>query len=161
MRGRPHYELRRSGLLTLLVVAALLEAAWTVYLGWRLPRHYVAEDWGVAWVGLDTAQVAMLLCAAWAAWRRRALLVVFTTAAGTLLLVDAWFDVLTARSGDFGQSLSFAIFLEIPWAILLYWVTYRTMRQFTTEDYGGVPVRRLLIPRHVDPANPARDESQW
>ena len=147
MNGPSHIRLQRSGLLTLLVVSALLEAAWTVYLGWRLPRHYVADDWRMAWVGIDAAQVLTLLAAAWAAWQRRALLIVFSTAAGTLLLVDAWFDVMTARGSDLDQSLAF-LGLEIPWALLLFWVTYRVMLQFTKVHFDGVPVRRILIPTY-------------
>lgn len=150
MNGPSRLRLQRSSLLTSLIIAALLEAAWTVYLGWRLPRHYVADDWRMAWVGIDAAQVLMLFAAAWAAWQRRALLLVFTTAAGTLLLVDAWFDVMTARSGDLGQSVMFALFLEIPWALVLFWLTYRTMLQFTKVYFDGVPVRRIVIPRRTE-----------
>ncbi len=149
MNGPSHFRLQRSSLLTLLIVSALLEAAWTVYLGWRLPRHYIADDWRAAWVGLDAAQVLMLLGAAWAAWRRRALLIVFTTAAGTLLLVDAWFDVMTARGGDFDQSLAF-LFLEIPWALVLFWVSYRVMYQFANAHFDGVAVRKIMIPHHTE-----------
>lgn len=147
MNGPSHFRLQRSSLLTLLVVSALAEAAWTVYLGWRLPRHYVADDWRIAWVGLDAAQVVMLVGAAWAAWRRRALLIVFTTAAGTLLLVDAWFDVMTARGGDLDQSIAF-LFLEIPWALVLFYVSYRVMYQFAKAHFNGVAVRRIMIPQH-------------
>ena len=65
----------RDRLVVLLVVSALVEAVWTVYLGWRLPRHYVAHHWFLAWVGLDVAEIATLLATAWAAWRRRAVLI--------------------------------------------------------------------------------------
>ncbi|MHB1210015.1 MAG: hypothetical protein ACYC1I_09985 [Acidimicrobiales bacterium] len=149
MNGPSRFRLQRSGLLTLLVVSALIEAAWTVYLGWVLPRHYIADDWRAAWVGLDAAQVTMLVGAAWAAWRRRALLIVFTTAAGTLLLVDAWFDVMTARGGDFDQSLAF-LFLEVPWALVLFWVSYRVMYQFANAHFDGVAVRKIMIPQRVE-----------
>ncbi|MBW4078605.1 MAG: hypothetical protein HIU84_08900 [Acidobacteria bacterium] len=148
MNGPSHLRLQRSGLLTLLIASALIEAAWTVYLGWQLPRHYVADDWRLAWVGIDAAQVLMLLCAAWAAWRRRAILIVFTVASGTLLLVDAWFDVMTARGGDFDQSLAF-LFLEIPWALVMFWVSYRVMYQFANVHFNGVAVRKIMIPHHT------------
>jgi hypothetical protein len=116
--------------LTTLTVGALAETAWTAYLGLRLPRHYTAEHWDLAWVGLDTAQVLMLLLAAWAAWRRRAVLIVFACAAGTLLLVDAWFDVTTARYSDFEQS-AISLAIEIPSAIVLFWIAYRTFSRLT------------------------------
>jgi len=44
-----HLRLPRDPLLTLLASAAVLETGWTIYLGWRLPRHYVANHWDLAW----------------------------------------------------------------------------------------------------------------
>jgi len=123
----------RDLVLTYLTAGALLEIAWTVYLGWRLPRHYVANHWDWAWVGLDIAQVGLLLAAAWAAWRRRAVLIVFAVGSGTLLLVDAWFDVTTARYADLDQSLLLLIG-EVPGALVLFWIAWRVMRLLTSSD---------------------------
>jgi hypothetical protein len=150
-----HLRRPRDPLLTVLASAALLETAWTIYLGWRLPRHYVANHWDLAWVGLDVAQIAMLLLAAWAAWRGRALLILFASAAGTLLLVDAWFDVTTARHGGFMQSLIFALAIEIPSAIALFWITWRTIKQladtlFVDPAVKGVPIRKIRFARRSE-----------
>lgn len=138
MARYPRLRVPRDRLLTLLIFAALAEIAWTIYLGWRLPRQYVANHWDLAWVGLDTAQVLMLLAAAWAAWRRRALLILFATSAGTLLLLDAWFDVTTARHGDFGQSLLWALIVEVPSALALFWITRRTIQQVVRSTFADV-----------------------
>ncbi|HVB71314.1 MAG TPA: hypothetical protein VND83_07425 [Acidimicrobiales bacterium] len=114
----------RDTLLSTFAVVAVAETAWTVYLGVSLPRHYVANHWDLAWVGMDAAQVAVLLLAAWAAWRRRAVLIVFACASGTLLLVDAWFDVTTARYSDVDQSL-WSLVVELPLAAMMFWVARR------------------------------------
>jgi hypothetical protein len=132
--------------LTLLTGAASLEILWTIYIGIELPRHYVANHWNVAWVGLDVAQVIMIFATAWAAWRRRAILSLFATAAGTLLLVDAWFDVTTARRGDLLQSVLFALVLEVPWATVLFWLTRRTIRQISHDRYDDIPMSKMMIP---------------
>lgn len=147
-RQRP--QLRRSTFLALLTSAVALEAAWTVYIGWRLPREYVANHWDLAWVGIDIAQVFMLGAAAWAAWRRRALLILFASCAGTLLLVDAWFDVTTARRGDFRQSLIMALLVEIPSALILFWVTRRAVGLLARQAFDGSPIRRIKIPSPLD-----------
>lgn len=118
----------RWSLLRLLTLGAAAETAWTIYVGLDLPRHYVANHWDVAWVGLDVAQVAMLSCAAWAAWRRSTLLVIFSAVSATLLMTDAWFDVTTARRGDLLQGLMLALIVEIPSAVVLLWVSYRGLR---------------------------------
>ena len=118
----------RWSLLRLLIVGALLEGVWTVYVGIDLPRRYVANHWDLAWVGLDIAQIAMLVGAAWAGWRRSNLMVIFATASATLLSVDAWFDVTTARRGDLFQGLVLAGLVEVPSALVLIWVALRIVR---------------------------------
>lgn len=146
-----HRKLPRSTLLTVLTAAALAETVWTIYIGWRLPRHYVANHWDLAWVGLDVAQVIMLLLAAWAAWKRRALLISFAIASATLLVIDAWFDVTTARRGDVIQSLLMAFLLEIPLAVILLWVSQRAIRAVTSQIFEGTPVRRVILPGEPKP----------
>jgi hypothetical protein len=92
------------------------------------------------------------LLAAWAAWRGRALLILFATVAGTLLLVDAWFDVTTARRGGVAQSLIFALVIEIPSAMFLFWITWRTVKEladsiFVVPEVNGVPIRKIRLVR--------------
>ncbi|HEV2426979.1 MAG TPA: hypothetical protein VGS61_02030 [Acidimicrobiales bacterium] len=129
-------ERRRDVVLTTFSLAAVLETGWIVYLGWSLPRHYVANHWDIAWVGIDSFQVLTLLLSAWAAWRRRSVLVLFSCACGTLLVVDAWFDVLTARYSDLDTSLWF-LALEIPLALVMFWVAWRIHRRLTAPGPDG------------------------
>ncbi len=118
----------RWSLLRLLTLGAVCETMWTVYVGVELPRRYVAHHWNIAWVGLDVAQVVMLAASAWAAWRRNTLLVIYATASAALLLIDAWFDVTTARRGDVAQSILLASIVEVPSALVLLWVAHRGLR---------------------------------
>ncbi len=125
---------RRHRLFSLLLLAAaIVEMAWTAYLGWRLPRHYVANHWRLAWVGLDVAEIVMLVTTAWAAWRRHARLILFATITGTLLVVDAWFDVTTARHGDVLQSALLAVFVEIPAAMAMFVVARGAIHEVRGE----------------------------
>lgn len=133
-----------------LAVGAFLETMWTIFLAIKLPRHYVANHWDLAWVGLDSAQVLFLLLTAWAAWRRRAILMLFANTAATLLFMDAWFDVTTARYRDIGESL-LSLTIELPSAFFLLWMSRRTARRVTRAwlsdtDLALVPTHRLTIP---------------
>jgi hypothetical protein len=148
VRGLPRST--RSRLLLVLTGAAVLEVMWTIYIGLDLPPHYVANHWNLAWVGLDVAQITMLLASAWAAWKRRAILSLFATSAATLLVIDAWFDVTTARRGDILQSILFAALLELPWAFVLFWLTRRTIRQISHERYDDIPMSKMTIPESTD-----------
>jgi hypothetical protein len=146
------YALRstRERLLILLTATAIAELLWVIYLGWTLPRHYVANHWEVAWVGLDVAEIGMLLATAWAAWRQRAVVILFSIVLATLLIVDAWFDITTARRGDLLQGALLAVFAEIPLAALLLWIAWRASRRLvaTHLDHGDLlvtPVRRVTL----------------
>ncbi len=125
VEGRP----ARQRLVFFLIVAAGLEVLWTVYLGLRLPPHYVANHWDLAWVGFDIGQIVLMLLTAWTAWRRRAMFIIYASMLATLFIMDAWFDVTTARRGDAGFSKLSAGLLEIPFAILLLWAAGRTIHR--------------------------------
>lgn len=150
-------RLPRDVVLSLLTVGALVETVWTIYLALKLPRHYQANHWDTAWVGLDSAQVLMLLLSAWAAWRRRAILVLFSCAAGTLMLVDAWFDVTTARYSDIEQSV-IALCIELPSAVLLYWIAHHVIKRVTVaysadQSLARMPIRKIsFAPRPSQPS---------
>ena len=77
-------RIARGPVLALLVTVSIVEIVWTIYLGLRLPRHYVANHWDLAWVGLDVGEIAMMLITAWAAWRRRAVFILFACCSRSL-----------------------------------------------------------------------------
>jgi len=152
---RHAFSTTRDRLLTVLITGAVLEVLWTVYLGWRLPRHHIAYHWDVAWVGLDVAEILMLVGAAWAAWRRRAVLIFFSIASATLLLLDAWFDVTTTGQKGFGESLTLALVVEIPSALALLWVARRAAHVLLTTQLNRghlveLPLREIPLTPTLD-----------
>ena len=157
------YALRstRERLLILLTATAIAELLWAIYLGWTLPRQYVANHWEVAWVGLDVAEIGMLIATAWAAWRQRAVVILFSIVSATLLIVDAWFDVTTANHGDLAQSLVLALFLEVPSAIALLWVARRAVTRLflthTVNDLSAMPMHKVALTRETLNATPVRE----
>jgi hypothetical protein len=129
----------RRRFLVVVVAACVAMVPWTVLLGLTLPRHYLANHWGLAWVGLDTGTVVFLGWTAWMAYRRRQALVLSAIITATLLTVDAWFDVVTATGrADQLFSLATAVFGEIPLAVLLFVVASRVLRQAGLRA-AGVP----------------------
>jgi hypothetical protein len=139
-------QTRRDRIMVALLTGAFAELLWCIYLGVVLPPHYVAEHWALAWIGLDVAEISMLFAAAWAAWRQRALIILFTIAGATLFLLDAWFDVTTAHHGDIDQSIVLAVCLEVPSALALLWVAYRAMVRFL-ESHAGLDLRSTRLHR--------------
>jgi hypothetical protein len=111
-----------------LVAACVALIAWIILLGFTLPRRYDAAHWNLAWIGFDVALLIGLASTAWAAWNRRAIIVIFATITATLMCADAWFDMTTARSTDLGVSVVQAVFVELPFAYFLFHVVGRVIR---------------------------------
>jgi hypothetical protein len=104
-----------------LVAVALLP--WAFWLSTALPSRHLSEHWDVAWAGFDLLLAAALAATALAAFRRWPMLQDAATASGSLLLVDAWFDVVTSDSGrELAMALTLALLCELPLAALCFWV---------------------------------------
>jgi hypothetical protein len=86
--------------LYLLLAVCLLP--WIVYIAWSLPARSASSSWGVAWAGFAAGLLAALAATGWAAWRRAWWVQAGAIATATLLVVDVWFDVVTASGGDGG-----------------------------------------------------------
>jgi hypothetical protein len=105
---------------TLLACAVVL-IPWTALLFLTLPRHYVANHWEIAWDGFDIALGVALASTAVLVARRSAFAEVTATITGTLLVSDAWFDVLTSRgASDIAQAVVSALLIELPLAGLCF-----------------------------------------
>ena len=112
----PHSGHRWVGPLFVLVALGLV--VWTVYLGLTLPsRHLQANYYNVAWAGFDFALAAAIVATGiGVVWQR-----LWVQAAGactaTLLICDAWFDVLSSNPGRGRvEALLLAAFAELPTA---------------------------------------------
>ncbi|WP_233224010.1 hypothetical protein [Amycolatopsis sp. CA-128772] len=79
--------------------AGLALLPWIAVLGVTLPDVVAARHWRLAWTGFDAAEAVGLLATAWLHGRGEPRTPFAATATATLLLADAWFDVVTAGDG--------------------------------------------------------------
>ncbi len=108
-----------------LLACAVVLLPWTALLFATLPRHYVANHWDVAWGGFDLGLGVALASTAVMVARRSPLAEVTATITGTLLVCDAWFDVLTSRgTSDIAQAAASALLIELPLAALCFWMAH-------------------------------------
>ena len=102
---------------------------WTIWLYNDLPSRATADNWDVAWAGFDVAIAAALLATALGAWRCRTWTQSAAACAATLLVCDAWFDVMTSRTPhQMEVALLMALLAEVPLAIVCLWVGLNTER---------------------------------
>jgi hypothetical protein len=119
---------RRARLAAFAVGGFLLP--WSAVLAVTLPATAQAQHWALAWAGLDVAEAGAALATAVLLSRgdRRASLP--AAAAGTLLLIDAWFDVCTSAPGaGHAMALAEAGCAELPLALAAWWVAIVLTRQ--------------------------------
>jgi hypothetical protein len=178
----PELSWIRHRALPVLTVVALLLLPWTVWLTVTLPSRHVSEHWDAAWVGFDVAEILALGATVLGIYRRAVWVEVTASVAGTLLLADAWFDILLS-AGD--EKLWVAVFeavaAEIPLAALCFWIAFDLSRvlsrwadvvRFAPQPVRDRPlhlaapgeraaegdlVRILEIPAHGESAREARD----
>ena len=105
-----------------------------------LPENYTAQHWQATWVGFDILLLAFMIATAVLGFVRHHLLTLFAFSTGVLLVCDAWFDVLTAKRGDFAVSVLTAALGELPLAIVLIGGSLRIAR------LQGHPVGRIRWP---------------
>jgi hypothetical protein len=119
---------KRQILGLLLVCGAAALFGWTIYLGSILHGQVMVRDWQVAWVGLDLMQASGLAASGVLLAQHRRLLSPVAAASACLMLVDAWFDVLTSEGGaSWYVALLMACALELPAAFLLAWLSKRAL----------------------------------
>lgn len=149
----PLHEHRRLRFLTFLLGCCLFLIPWIVFLALTLPRHYRTGHWGMAWTGFDVALLAALGATAWAVWLRRQIAIVCALVTGTLLVCDAWFDLMFSfGTSDFWLSAFTAVFGELPIAGLMFFLAWRLL-SFTVRivwlhfRYDGPipPLRRVQL----------------
>jgi len=136
----------------LLALGALALVFWTLWLTISLPSRHVTEHYDVAWIGFDVALAAAFAATAWAALRRSRWLVALATATGTMLVCDAWFDVVTSSGGgERLEAIGEAAFAELPLAAVCAYIVLEA------ERFGdGIQQFRTLTPapRSTMRANP-------
>jgi hypothetical protein len=119
----------RQGVTVLFAVVGVALLPWTIWLASSLDPKHVTTRWDLAWSGFDTALAVMFLLTALAAWLRSPWVGIAAGATGTLLVTDAWFDVvLESHAYEMRLAILLAVVAELPVAALCFWIAYRSER---------------------------------
>jgi hypothetical protein len=112
---------------------------WTLYLTFTLPSRHVTYHYDLAWVGFDIVLAVAFGATAWAAVRGSDWLEPLAAVTGTMLVSDAWFDVVTSLgTSDWVESVLEALFAELPFAAVCALIVY------DSERFLGLTVRRVV-----------------
>jgi hypothetical protein len=130
----------------LLIAAGMVP--WTVFLGLSLPPRYDAGHWDLLWTGFDIGLILVLSYAAWAAWFHRQIVAATAIVSGTLLLCDAWFDIITSLGHrDEWVTMFTGLAGELPLAVFFFWfyrkIVLASLATFHARLGDGEVPRRL------------------
>ena len=92
-----------------------------------VPQVQTAHHLRVAWTGLDVSEVLALAATGFALQRRPAVAAVPATITGTLLLGDAWLNIIPSTGMALYEGIGMA-FVEVPLAALSFWVAAHVSR---------------------------------
>jgi hypothetical protein len=127
------------------IVFALVLLPWTLYLAQSLPTQHLTIHWDISWIGLDIALLFALVATGVLSYFQSRWIVITATMLGSLLLLDAWFDILGQKGGDdLRQSVMLAILIEIPIAIASFVLAGRAL---VSDDARVLPKQQVHRPR--------------
>ena len=118
---------RRVALLLTAIAAGLV--VWTLYLTYALPARHVTDHWRIAWAGFDLGLAIALIATAAGVLLEAPWLEATAAVAATLLVTDAWFDVVLADAGgERTEAIVLALVAEIPLALFCFWILLNAER---------------------------------
>ena len=110
----------------LFAVLSLLLVPWIVFIAVALPSRQLSPNYDIAWAGFDLFLFVGLAATAYCALRRSRWLPIAAAATAAMLIVDAWFDVLTSHAGrDLVAAIAFALIVELPLSALCWFVAHQ------------------------------------
>lgn len=113
---------------------ALILIPWILDLAENLPVRHIARHWDTLWVGFDIMMLCTILLTLWFMFKKMIWIVVSASALATLFIVDAWFDILTARPGrEERESIAFGV-LEVTLSILTFRLVYLIVHRASTSE---------------------------
>ncbi len=151
-------QLVPKALIYAFLAGAVLMLPWTAYLAYSLPRRVVSTHYDVMWSGFDLLLVLLLFRVAYLAARRRREVEMPAAVLGSLLIVDAWFDIMTASGhGQVTLAILQALVVELPTALVCFALVFRIERKI---GQGIRLQRRDLLEVATDLHHPSTDTAR-
>jgi len=143
----------------LFVALGALLVPWTLWLAASLPERHLSRNFDVAWSGFDVALGLSLIATGYGLYKGAAWTQGVAATAATLLVCDAWFDVLMSAPGEERMvAIGMAVFAELPVAAACAMLAFHASHNAAHAHRMQAIVHRLR--RRGAPAPPATADGQ-
>jgi len=141
----------RRWLAPLFLLAGIGLVPWTAYLILTLPgRHLQTGYYDLAWGGFDVGLACLLVATGVGLVRQRLWVQSTATAAATMLVCDAWFDVLSSRPGkERLLAIVLAVAAELPSAAVCLLIARHVEEVAERAQRYALAARRLRSRRRA------------
>lgn len=126
----------------LYAVLAVLLVPWIIILAEYLPSRHIDRNWDSLWVGFDILILLAMVTTVYFMIKRRIWVIMTATALATLLLVDIWFDIMTARPGKERNEAILMGIIEVTLSLLTFKLVYHVLHHSTPEKHLNVVIRK-------------------
>ena len=146
----------------LFFIAGIGLLPWTAYLILTLPgRHLQTGFYDLAWGGFDVGLACLLVATGIGLVRRRLWVQGTATAAATMLVCDAWFDVLSSRPGSERLvAIALALAAELPSAAVCLLIARHVEEVAERAQRYALAARRLRPRRRTAAARAAETPAE-
>jgi hypothetical protein len=127
LAARSASQVRSRWLPAALVITALALIPSVIIVLTVVPPVQIAHHLPLAWTGLDVCEFLALAATGFALHWRSEATAVPATITGTLLLCDAWINIIPTTGMAHVEAIGFA-FVEVPLAALSFWIAVRAIR---------------------------------
>jgi len=128
---------------------AVILIPWIFNLAQSLPTRHLAWHWDAVWVGFDIIMFVAMAITLVFMIRRVVWVAISATALATLFIVDAWFDILTAKPGSEQRAAFIFGALEITLAALTYRLVYHVVHYSTPDKKIKLVAKRKHSTLHA------------
>ncbi len=113
---------------------AVILIPWTFNLAENLPTRHLVRHWDVVWVGFDIFMILAYLLTIYFALTKKVWVVISASGLASLFIVDAWFDIFTAKPGKEQKTSILFGSLEVILAILTFRIVFHMVKNSTKQN---------------------------
>jgi hypothetical protein len=123
-------------------VMGIVFIPWIILLAKDLPSRHLSTHWSTLWVGFDIMELIAIVTSFYFMLRRKVWVIISATALATLLIGDAWVDILTSKPGKQIDEAFLSGIIEVTLSLMTLRLVYHILHKSTPEKNLKVNIKK-------------------